>query len=373
MTIEQANTPPNTEQANAAVRWLGHVRTGMLAAVVALPPAINAQNIVAWAHSPTGLGLNTPWAWAVFAGLDLAAAVCVAETLIQTGKGRKAGAFAAFVWAFACASAFAGYRHGTEPHVGRDVKWFFPFLALVGPALLHLILKRARLDKQAEEGRRLAHAPASSFGWRRWLPLVGAFAETYCAWRVALLEGIVRPADAVARYRRLRPLAGPQGLRVLAAMRSGVVGPSVVALAAAPGVRLSPWAQITERSVGAVHLPIVSANTPANTRGAEHPNTLTERASNTSPNTVTEQATEQANTVEANVRPITSARRTPNGDSNSDQITANLRAIKRKHKDWRTSMPSARSCAAVLGVSPSTGLSYQKRLIAELAREENVS
>lgn len=350
---EQRTEQPNTERANRAVRWLGHARTGMLAAVVALPPAINAQNIVAWAHSADGLGLPTLWSWAVFAGLDLAAATCVAETLIQAGKGRKAGAFAAFVWAFATASAYAGYRHGTEPGVGRDVKWFFPFLALVGPALLHLILKRSRLDKQTGEGRRLTNAPAASFGWRRWLPVVGAFTETYCAWRVALLEGIVRPADAVARYRQLRPRAGSQGLKILAAMRSE---PNNTA-------NTQP---IDGVFTVAEHPAISGPNTTANT-AVEHPAPV---AANTEPigaqNTPAEQPAEQAEAVEANVRPITSARRPANGDP----IAKNLAAIKRKYRDWRTEMPSVRQCADVINAAPSTGKAYRDRLLAELAREE---
>lgn len=69
---------------------------------------------------------------------------------------------------------------------------------------------------------------------------------------------------------------------------------------------------------------------------------------------------------EPDIRPATQLR--PSSD-----VAGTLLKIKRAHPNWANTMPSARSCAAVLGVSPSTGLSYQKRLIAELAREENVS
>lgn len=314
----------NPERANA-IDWLARARTFVLALVVALPPVLNAQNIVGWAHSPDGLGLDLFWSWVAFAGLDLIAAVCVIETLIQTERGRKAGTFAVLVWAFAAASAYAGYRHGTQPDVGRDVKWFFPFLALAGPMLLHLVLKRRRTDKQLDDGRRITHAPASAFGWARWIPGVGAFGETYCSWRVARLEGIVRPADAIARYRRLRPNAGRFGWRVLKAMRAE-----------------EPNTSNTD----------VKANTP-----------------NTQPVAPIDRPERQAIAERAVVRSIESARHKPNSKPNAPRVNGdtalNLKAIKQAHPQWRTNMPSVRQCAAVLSVAVSTGKGYRDRLIAE--------
>lgn len=82
---------------------------------------------------------------------------------------------------------------------------------------------------------------------------------------------------------------------------------------------------------------------------------------------------------EQNVRPITSARhapkpRTPNG-ANTEQgdVTANMEAIKRHFPNWEAAMPSARKIGKLIGVAPSTGLTYQRRLAAEIAARENVS
>lgn len=320
---------PNTEHRTGAeqdrraaiAHHLARARTVVLTGVVLLPPALNAQNIVEWANSPNGLGLSWTWAWVAFTGLDAVAAVCVFETLIQTQKGRRAGAFAALVWLFAGASAWAGYRHGTQPGVGRDVKWFFPLMAVAGPLLLHLVLTRTRKDAQVDEGKRLEHTPASAFGWQRWVPGVGAFAETYCAWRVGRLEGVIKPADTIARYRALRPDAGRGGLRVLHALR-------------VDDARTRDTDQV---------------DTP-NTEGPAAPSEGRPRTPNTRrPNT------------RANVRG-----RANTGQSGGD-VDANLEQIKVSHPDWRTNTPSVRKIAFALGVSVSTGQAYQKRLIAEQA------
>lgn len=332
---ERANTDANAGEANTRTRWLGRARTAFLTAVVALPPVLNAQNIVSWAHSPNGLGLGHPWDWTSFAGLDLIAAVCVIETLIQTERGKRAGAFAFLVWAFAAASAYAGYRHGTQPHVGRDVKWFFPFLALAGPVLLHLVLKQRRLDKQVGDGRRITHAPASAYGWGRWVPCVGAFTETYCAWRVGRLEGVVRPADAVARYRDLRPNAGRFGLRVLHAMR----------------------VEVEQSRARRTVRPNAAQQTKANGTPIE-------------PVAEPKPPTEQTIAPDAKVRSIESARRhtnTAKANGAPETRAQKIQRIKDARSDWRTNMPSVRDVAEILGVSTSTAHGYY----TELAREAN--
>lgn len=324
---------PNTGQAtdSRGVRFLRRARTIALTAVVALPPVLNADNIVGWANSPNGLGLPIGWAWIAFGGLDLIACVCVFETLIQSQGGRRAGAFAALVWLFAGASAYAGYRHGTQPGVGRDVKWFFPFMAVAGPLLLHLILKRNRLDKQLDAGRRLTHAPAGAYGWARWIPGVGALGETYSAWRLGRLEGIVQPATAIARYRALRPDAGRGGVRVLRALRLEADRQREIAASA-----------------------------------VERPNTTTEHPA-TPPKPIAAPPTVRSVPITL-VRPngtpkaSVSANTSPSGD-----VNANLKRIKRAFGDWRTNTPSARKIAGVLGVATSTGLAYRNRLIAEQA------
>lgn len=324
----------NTRRARA-VRRLRTARTIALTAVVILPPTINAQNIVLWAASPDGLGLNTVWPyglwpWVAFGGLDLIAAVCVFETLIQTTFGRKAGAFAALVWLFAGASAYAGFRHGTQPGVGRDVKWFFPVMALAGPALLHLILTRTRKDVQVGEGKRLQHCPASAYGLARWIPGVGAFIETYCAWRVGRLEGITRPDESIARYRYLRLTTG-RTVRVLQAMRDDA--------ARTPAVRTTP-------------APAPAGQAPvAAPRTAEQPK----------PNTAA-RATVTRRTNKPGVR--------SNGGLSDAELIARVEKV---YPNWRTDTPSVRKIALLFGVATSTGHTYQQRLIAEQAKPEERS
>jgi hypothetical protein len=341
---EHRTAGPNTHPDGAVdprrartVRRLRTARTIALTVVVILPPTINAQNIVEWAASPDGLGLDTVrpyglWPWVAFGGLDLIAAVCVFETLIQTSFGRKAGAFAALVWLFAGASAYAGFRHGTQPGVGRDVKWFFPLMAVSGPLLLHLILTRTRKDVQVEEGKRLQHCPASAYGLARWIPGVGAFVETYCAWRIGRLEGITRPDESIARYRYLRLTTG-RTVRVLQAMRDDA--------ARTPTVR-APSADTTA-TPSTEHAPAAPARTPGQPR------------SNTPARTVT--------------------RRTkPGVRSNTGLSDTELFAkVDNAYPNWRTDMPSVRKIALLFGVATSTGHTYQQRLIAEQAKPEERS
>ena len=403
------NTQPNTSS-ESRVRWLRRARTLMLTGVVALPPAVNAQNIVEWAQSPNGLNLSYTWAWLVFAGLDLTALVCVLETLIQAERGRKAGAFALLVWAFAAASAYAGYRHGTQPSAGRDIKWFFPFLSIAGPAILHLILKRSRLDKQVNEGKRLTYAPASAYGWKRWVPLVGALGETFCAWRVGHLEGITRPAVAIERYRELRPNTGRLGLRVLRSLRIETEHHQMRNRTPEhPEPNTYPNTYPNTRTLEAEHRTPEQSNTRtpehlnehSGEHLPEHPNTLTRTPEHLIflPNTLTrtpEHLPEHPNTqanVKANTRTLdlsterlpehpdpntrtpehpetvrsnTQPNTQPNTRTVSNDVDANVQRIKIEWPDWAEETPGARKIAKCLGVSPSTGLSYRNRLIAEL-------
>ncbi|MBN1172672.1 MAG: hypothetical protein JXA67_10910, partial [Micromonosporaceae bacterium] len=161
-------------------------------------------------------GLDVFWSYLVFFALDAAAGVCVLMTLILAARGDRAGAFGPLVWVFAFASAFAGYRHGTGDGAPRDAWWFFPLMSVLGPVLLHLVLGHVRRDAQLGSRRRLAFASASAYRLGRWIPGVGAFAETFCAWRVGRLEGITTPVEAIDRYRQLCP---DGQWRVLRAMR----------------------------------------------------------------------------------------------------------------------------------------------------------
>jgi hypothetical protein len=168
----------------------------LLSLVIIAPIALSSQDLVRWAESPTGLDLSRGWAWLVFIALDAAAATCVAMTVHAATRGESGGMFHVLTWMFAAGSALANYRHGTTTPA-RDDEIFFPAMSLTGPLLLDVTLARMRRWIRTEDGRQLAARPR--FG-ARWMPGV-AFRSTFRAWRVALREGIDKPADAIAHVR----------------------------------------------------------------------------------------------------------------------------------------------------------------------------
>src|SRR5262249_14702057 len=114
----------------------------------------------------------------------------------------------------ALGSAFANFRHGSQPGAAPDAVWFFPLMSIAGPGLLEAVLGRFRRWYQRDTGRRNRRTPA--FGWRRWTPGLGAARDTYGAYRTALLLGIDTVDAAITAYHQLCP---DGSLRVAAALR----------------------------------------------------------------------------------------------------------------------------------------------------------
>ncbi|WP_047891771.1 hypothetical protein [Micromonospora sp. RV43] len=186
----------------------------LMAVVVAAPVALSAQDLIDWAASPTGLGLDRFWAAAVFIALDAAAAVCVLLMVYCAVRGEPAGAFGLFVWVFAGTSAFANYRHGSRVGAPDDAWWFFPLMSILGPALMELVLRRVRTWVQRDDNRRSRTLP--SYGWRRWMPGIGSFRDTFGACRTAILLGIDTVDLSIDWYHYLCP---DGSLRIVRAMR----------------------------------------------------------------------------------------------------------------------------------------------------------
>src|SRR5262249_2304570 len=115
----------------------------------------------------------------------------------------------------ALGSAFANFRHGSQPGAAPDAVWFFPLMSIAGPGLLEAVLGRFRRWFQRDTGRRNRQMPA--FGWRRWTPGLGAPRDTYGAYRTALLLGIDTVDAAITAYHRLCP---DGSLPVAAALRA---------------------------------------------------------------------------------------------------------------------------------------------------------
>jgi len=173
----------------------------LLTIVITSPIALSSQDLVRWAGSPDGLGLQGGWPWLAFVALDAAAATCVLMVTIAAMRAESGGVFSLLVWLFAAGSAVANWRHGvTTP--ARDDEYFFPAMSIAGPMLLEVALARVRRWARIDAHTQLAARPR--FG-RRWLPGV-AFRETLAAWRVAIREDIADPAAAVLRVRQTAEL-----------------------------------------------------------------------------------------------------------------------------------------------------------------------
>jgi hypothetical protein len=189
---------------------------GMLLAIVIITPiALSSQDLIGWAAAPTGLHLPQPWPVLVFVALDAAAGVCVLLTVYCAWRGEPAGIFGILVWCFALGSAFANWRHSSQPDAAPDAVWFFPLMSVAGPALLEAVLGRFRRWFQRDTGRRGKATP--TFGWRRWTPGLGACRDTYGAYRTALLLGIDTVEAAITAYHQLCP---DGSLRIAAALRA---------------------------------------------------------------------------------------------------------------------------------------------------------
>lgn len=223
-TTPQPPSATETDTTSApATTWLLRALMGivltlvvvLLTAVIVTPIALSSQDLIQWATAPTGLRLSPPWPMTVALSLDAAAGCCVLLAVYCAWRGEPAGAFGLLVWTFAAGSAFANWRHGTAPGAAPDAWWFFPAMSLLGPALLEVVLGRLRRWAQRVTGRR--HKPIPAFGWRRWLPGLGAFRDTYGAYRTALLLGIDTIEDAITTYHQLCP---DGGLRIAAALRA---------------------------------------------------------------------------------------------------------------------------------------------------------
>jgi len=173
-----------------------------LAMVIVAPIALSSGDLVAWARSPQGLGLDGAWPLVVFVALDAAAAVCVGFVIYSAWRGEAAGVFGVLVWLFAGGSALANYRHGLVTPA-TDAKVFFPAMSLAGPVLLHATVHRVRRWVRTSEGFIM---PARARFGLRWLPGV-AFGETLEAWRASVRVGISRPDEAVAYVRERQLLA----------------------------------------------------------------------------------------------------------------------------------------------------------------------
>lgn len=219
----ESPTPGSSRWARAGAALLLTLVALGVTVVICTPIALSSQDLIDWAGAPTGLALPGLWPVLVFCALDAAAGVCVLLSVYCAWRGEPPGAFAVLVWCFALGSAFANWRHSTAPGAAPDAVWFFPAMSLAGPALLETVLGRFRRWAQRDHGRR--HRALPVFGWRRWIPALGSFRDTYGAWRTALLLDIDTVTEAISTYHRLCP---DGSLRIATALRHHHAGPGTV-------------------------------------------------------------------------------------------------------------------------------------------------
>ena len=212
--LQRARTRPS-RPARVAMSVLLGVVALLQTVVITTPVALSSQDLIAWAAAPTGLGLAQPWPILAAIGLDAVAVMCVLLTVYCAWRGEPAGIFGVLVWAFALGSAYANWRHSSQPGAAPDAVWFFPLMSLAGAGLLEAVLGRVRRWFQRDTGRRARRLPA--FGWRRWTPGLGATRDTYGAYRTAVLIGIDTVDAAIDTYHQLCP---DGSLRVVAALRA---------------------------------------------------------------------------------------------------------------------------------------------------------
>ncbi len=175
-----------------------------LIAVVIAPPTLSAQDILDWARldSPdAGLGLGGNWPWVVFLALDFSAAVCVLVSLYCAFRDESPGWFGFGVWMFAAMTAYANWSFNSVPGAPGDGVWFFPLMSVVGPVMLHWMIKKIRSWTRESAGGKRGSRP--KFGLSDWMPMSGSPQATFGAWRVGGMLGISVPDDALFVYRAL--------------------------------------------------------------------------------------------------------------------------------------------------------------------------
>lgn len=271
---------PTTDQSKVSKIGLGIllvVVSVLLAVVITAPIALSSGELVRWASSLMGLGLDGWWPWLVFIALDCAAFSCVLLSVYCAFRGKGAGVFGLLVWVFAGFSAFANYRHGVEPGAPRDAWWFFPVMSILGPGLLEAVTHFVRHQIQTTTGKRAGTLP--KFGLTRWLPLVGAPRDTFGARRTAQILGISTVDEAVATYHALCP---DGSLGVVAAIRARDVAAAEEAarLAKAMADEAAKVARAAVRS-GAVTVDQLADHQPTNGATRLRPAAATSRPSPT--------------------------------------------------------------------------------------------
>jgi hypothetical protein len=258
----------------------------LLGVVLLAPITLSSQDLYAWAADPRGLGLPGPvWPLLVPVSLDLAAATCIAMTVVATWRRDRPGVFGLLVWVFAGASVYAQYTHGlAERAAGRaqDAWWAMPMFASLGPLLLEVTLHRLRRWARQDAAELLSGAAGFGVRW-----LVAPW-STLSAWSASRRQGIRsapdslrwvadraavralrnRPAEAVLYALGVPEVAGDlHGARVWLAAHGVTVTRAALTEAAAAWPALAKASTTTTRLPGRSGAPVRRTETDNATAG----------------------------------------------------------------------------------------------------------
>ncbi|MDN5915130.1 MAG: DUF2637 domain-containing protein [Pseudonocardia sp.] len=197
------------EAAREPVRWgswLRLVGSGALLAVVIGAPVAASWHGLSSAGADS-FGLAGGWSALVPLVLDAAAAYTAVLAVRDVLSGDSALANRGLTWAYAAASAGINFWHADQVG-GVPAALFFAAASLSAVALWDRTLRALRRDQLRAQGA--VQAPTPRFRVARW---VVAPKETARAWRVAVIEGITEPVDAVRMARQLAETGkGPAAL-----------------------------------------------------------------------------------------------------------------------------------------------------------------
>lgn len=197
------------------------------AAIALLVVVVGAPAAASW-HGLTAAGreaLGLPGAWAALVPLvlDAAAAYAAVLALRDVLAGDAAGTNRGLVWLYALASAALNAWHADRVG-GLPAASFYALASISAVILWDRTLRATRRDVLRQRGA--VAPPTPRFRASRWLV---APRETGQAWRLAVVEGVSDPAEAVSRARALEappralPAAELEGLSKADAVRRAAV------------------------------------------------------------------------------------------------------------------------------------------------------
>lgn len=211
--------------------WASRV---LLVVVIGAPAAASWHGLTAAGEQ--ALGLPGVWSALVPLVLDAAAAYAAVLALRDVLAGDAAGMNRLLVWAYAVGSAALNAWYADQVG-GLPAALFYAAASISAVILWDRTLRALRRDHLREQGA--VSPPTPRFRLARWMVAPG---ETAQAWRLAVVEGVTDPVEAV----RLARLAGAGVDERLALPARTVV--------------IDPWAELSKAD--AVRRALAEAETP---------------------------------------------------------------------------------------------------------------